>query len=169
MTGDWSGMPQLRTLWSVWISSSREAAHYSGELFTQHGFTLLSTGQLHVLEKDTYRVLPRSRDPAVQQCVLRLSRWAGMAKAVVWAELPDFLVVIAFSVFVVEYELKAMAEMAVNQTHCQRLAKLFLVDAQALASHTARHRPTTQAIKKHNTCNDQEAWQQTVQNDQAST
>ena len=51
-----------------------------------------------------------------------------------------------------------MAEVAVNQTHGQRLAKLFSVDAQALACHIARHRPTTQAIKNHTQCNNQEAW-----------
>ena len=56
-----------------------------------------------------------------------------MAKAVVEAEFPDFLVVTAFSVFALADEEKSVAEVAVNQTHCQRLAKLFAVDAQALA------------------------------------
>ena len=51
----------------------------------------------------------------------------------------------------------AVAEVAVNQTHCQRLAKLFSVDAQALACQTARHRPTTQAIKNNTQCNNQKA------------
>ena len=76
-----------------------------------------------------------------------MSKWADMAKAVVEAEFPDFLVVTAFSVFALADEEKAVAEVAVNQTHCQRLAKLFSVDAQALACQIARHRPTAQAIK----------------------
>ena len=50
-----------------------------------------------------------------------------------------------------------------DQTHCQRLAKLFSVDAQALACHIARHRPTAQAIKNSTQCSNQEAWQKTVQ------
>ena len=54
-----------------------------------------------------------------------MSKWADMAKAVVEAEFPDFLVVTAFSVFALADEEKAVAEVAVNQTHCQRLAKLF--------------------------------------------
>ena len=56
-----------------------------------------------------------------------------------------------------------MAEAAVNQTHCQRLAKLFSVDAQALACQIARHRPTAQAIKHNTQCSNHEAWQKTVQ------
>jgi hypothetical protein len=115
--------------------------------FTQHCLTLLSTRQLQVLERGTYRVLPSPSDQGVHKCVLRMSKWADMAKAVVEAEFPDFLVVTAFSVFALADEEKAVAEVAVNQTHCQRLAKLFSVDAQALACQIARHRPTTQAIK----------------------
>ncbi|MFM7985033.1 MAG: hypothetical protein ACKPKO_37510, partial [Candidatus Fonsibacter sp.] len=53
--------------------------------FTQHCLTLLLTGQLQVLEKDTYRVLPSPREHEVQQCVLTMSKWADMAKAVVEA------------------------------------------------------------------------------------
>ena len=56
-----------------------------------------------------------------------------------------------------------MAAVAVNQTHCQRLAKLLSVDAQALACQIARHRPTAQAIKHSTQCSHQEAWQTTVQ------
>ncbi|MFM7978255.1 MAG: hypothetical protein ACKPKO_02975, partial [Candidatus Fonsibacter sp.] len=92
-----------------------------------------------------------------------MSKWADMAKAVVETEFPDFFVAIAFAVFVVADEEKAMAEVAVNQTHCQRLAKLFSVDAQALASHFARQRPTAQAIKNSTKCSNQEAWQTTVE------
>ena len=75
------------------------------------------------------------------------------------AEFPDFLVVTRFSVFVVADEEKAVAEVAVNQTHCQRFAKLLPVDAQALACQIARHRPTAQAIKNSMQCSTQEAWQ----------
>jgi hypothetical protein len=56
-----------------------------------------------------------------------------------------------------------VAEVAVNQTHCHRLAKLLSVDAQALACHIARHRPTTQAIKNSTQCNNQKGWQKTLQ------
>ena len=98
--------------------------------FTQHCLTLLSKEQLQVLEQGTYRVLPSPSDQKVQTCILRMYKWADMAKAVVEAEFPDFLVVIAFSVFALADEEKAAAEEAVNQTHCQRLAKLISVDAQ---------------------------------------
>ena len=54
-----------------------------------------------------------------------------MAQAVVEAEFPDFLVVTDLSVFALADEEKAVAAVAVNQPHCQRLAKLFSVDAQA--------------------------------------
>ena len=87
-----------------------------------------------------------------------MSAWADMAQAVVEAEFPDFLVVIAFSVCVLADEGKAVAEVAVNQTHCQRLANLFSVDAQASACQIARHRPTSQAIKNITQCNNQEPW-----------
>ena len=56
-----------------------------------------------------------------------------------------------------------MAEVAMNQTHCQRLAELFSVDAQALSCQIARHRPTAQAIKNSLQRSNQEAWQTTVQ------
>ena len=92
-----------------------------------------------------------------------MSRWADMAKAVVDAEFPDFLVVTAFSVFALAEENKAVGEVAVDQTHCQRLAKLFSVDAQVLACQIARHRPTAQAIKNSTQCSNHEAWQKTVQ------
>ena len=52
-----------------------------------------------------------------------------MAKAVVDTEFPDFLVVTAFCVFALADANKAVGEVAVDQTHCQRLAKLFSVDA----------------------------------------
>ena len=58
---------------------------------------------------------------------------------------------------------RALAEVAVNQTHCRRLAKLFSVDAQALACQIARHRPTAQAIQNSMQCSNQEAWQTIVQ------
>ncbi|MFM7984998.1 MAG: hypothetical protein ACKPKO_37330, partial [Candidatus Fonsibacter sp.] len=93
--------------------------------FTQHRTNLLSTQQLQVLERDTYRARASSRDQEVQQCLSRMSKWVDMAKAVVEAEFPDFMVVTDFSVIVVAVEEKAVAEMAVNQTHCQRLATLF--------------------------------------------
>ena len=116
-----------------------------------------------MLERGTYRVLPSPNDQEVQKCNLRMSRWADMANAVVEAEFPDLLVVAAFSVCALADEEKAVAEVAVNQTHCQRLAKLFSVDAQALACQIARHRPTAQAIKNSTQCSNQEAWQKTVQ------
>ena len=56
-------------------------------------------------------------------------------------------------------EEKAVAEVAMNQTRCQRLAQLFSVDAQALACQIARHRPTAQAIKNSTQCSNHEAWQ----------
>ena len=45
--------------------------------------------QLQVLERGTYRVLPSPIDQEVQKCILRMSKWADMAKAVVEAEFPD--------------------------------------------------------------------------------
>jgi hypothetical protein len=98
--------------------------------FTQHCLTLLSTGQLQVLEQGAHRVLLSPSNQEVQKCISRMSTWADMAKAVVEAEFPDFLAVNAFSVFALADEEKAVAEVAVNQTHCQRLAKLFSVDAR---------------------------------------
>jgi hypothetical protein len=86
-----------------------------------------------------------------------------MAKAVVEAEFPDLMVVTVFSVFALADEEKAVAELAVNQTHCQRLAKLFSVDAQALACQIARQRPTAQAINNSTQCSNHEAWQKSVQ------
>ena len=80
-----------------------------------------------------------------------------MAKAVVDAEFPDLLVVTAFSVFALADENKAVGEVAVGQTHCQRLAKLFSVGAQVLACQIARHRPTAQAIKNSAQCSNHEA------------
>ncbi|MFM7985755.1 MAG: hypothetical protein ACKPKO_41220, partial [Candidatus Fonsibacter sp.] len=61
--------------------------------FAQHCLTLLSTMHLQVLETDAYRVLPSPGDQEVQQCLLRMSTWVDMAKAVVEAEFPYFLVV----------------------------------------------------------------------------
>ena len=84
--------------------------------FTQHCLTLLPTGQLQALERGTYRVLPSPSDQEVHKCILRMSKWADMAKAAVEAEFPDFLVVTAFSVFALADEEKAVAEVAVNQT-----------------------------------------------------
>ena len=43
------------------------------------------------------------------KCILRMSKWADMAKAVVEAEFPYFLVVIAFSVFALADGEKAVA------------------------------------------------------------
>ena len=74
-------------------------------------------------------MLPSPSDQEVQQCILRMSKWEDMAKAVVEAECPDLLVVTAFSVFALADEEKAVSLVAVNQTHCHRLAKLFAVDA----------------------------------------
>ena len=98
--------------------------------FTQHCLTFLPTGQLQVLEQGTYRALPSPSDQEVHKCILRMSKWADMAKALVEAEFPDFLVVTALSVFALAGEVKAVAEVAVNQTHCQRLAKLLSVDVR---------------------------------------
>ena len=135
--------------------------------FTQHCLTLLSTRQLQVLEQGTYRVLPSPSDQEVQKCILRMSKWADMDMTVHWV-CPDLLVIAAFSVFALADEEKAVAEVAVNQTHCQRLAKLFSVDAQALACQIARHRPAAQAIKN-TQCSNQEAWRKTVQKEQGGT
>ena len=122
--------------------------------FTQHCLTLLATGQLQALEQGTYRALPSPSDQEVQKCILRMSKLADIAKAVVEAEFPDVLVVIDLSVFASADEEKSVAQVAVNQTHCQRLAKLFFsVGAQALACQISRHIPTTQAIKNNTQCN----------------
>ena len=131
--------------------------------FTQHCFALLSTGQLQVLERGAHRVLPSPRNQEVEKCILQMSALGDMARVVVEAEFPDVLVVIAFSVFDLADEENAVAEVVVNQTQCQRLAKLFSVDAQVLACQIARHRPTAQAIKHSAQCSNQEAWQKTVQ------
>ena len=56
-----------------------------------------------------------------------------------------------------------MAEVAVNQTHCQKLAKLLSLDAQALACQIARHRPTALAVKHITQRSTQEAWCKSVQ------
>ena len=87
-----------------------------------------------------------------------------MAKAVLEAKFINFLVATAFSVFALADEENAVAEVGMNQTRCQRLAKLFSVDAQALACPIARHRPTAQAISNTTQCSNQEAWQTTAEN-----
>ena len=163
-------MPQLRTFVErVDFLFKRGGCMAVESSFTQHCLTLLSTGQLQVLEQGTYQVLPSPSDQKVQKCILRMSKWADMAKAVVEAEFPDFLVVTAFSVFALADEEKAVAEVAVNQTHCQRLAKLLSVDAQALACQIARHRPTSQANANITQCNKQEAWPKTLQKEHKDT
>ncbi len=70
--------------------------------------------------------------------IARVATHLAISRASVEAEFPDFLVVTAFSDFALADEEKAVAEVAVNQTYCQRLAKLLPVDAQALACHIAR-------------------------------
>jgi len=115
-----------------------------------------------VLEQGTYRALPSPSDQAVHKCILRMSKWADMERTV-HRVCPDFLVLTAFSVFALADEEKAVADVAMIETHCQRLAKLCSVDAQALACQIARHRPTAQAIKNSTQCSNQEAWQKTVQ------
>ncbi|MFM7980309.1 MAG: hypothetical protein ACKPKO_13435 [Candidatus Fonsibacter sp.] len=100
--------------------------------------TIAGVGERHLPDA------PNAEDQDVQQCVFKVSKWVDMAKAVVEAEFPD-LVVTAFSVFALADEENAVAELAVNQTHCHMLAKLFSV-VQALACQIATHRPTDQAI-----------------------
>ena len=56
-----------------------------------------------------------------------------------------------------------MAAIPVDETHCQRLAKLFSVSPTDLASQLARVRPAAQAIKNDSKCSNQEAWQKAVQ------
>ena len=137
--------------------------------FTQHCLTLLSTGQLQVLEQGKQRVLPSPSNEEVENCILRMPRWADVANDVVDAEFPVLLVVTAFSVFALADENKAVGEVAVDQTHCQRLAKLFSVDAQVLACQIARHRPTAQAIKNSTQRSNYKGWQKTVQKEQGGT
>ena len=135
--------------------------------FTQHCMSLLGSGQLQVLprsEKDgEHWVLGRPSEEAVRRCTSRMSIWAKLAKTVVDAEFPDFLALNAFAVFALSDEERAVVEGPVNETHCQRLAKLFSVDPQGLASQLARLRPTAQAIKNSSKCSNHEAWQKAVQ------
>ena len=56
-----------------------------------------------------------------------------------------------------------MAAIPVDETHCQRLAKLFSVSPQDLASQLARVRPAAQAIKNDSKCSNHEAWRKAVQ------
>ena len=134
--------------------------------FTQHCTNLLASGQLQMLPHSSagqHRVLGPASEDEVRRCVARMSTWADMAKAVVEAEFPDFLAVNAFAVFALADEERAVAQTGVNPTHCQRLAQLFSVDPQELASQLARHRPSAQAIKNSCKCSNHEAWQKTVQ------
>ena len=78
--------------------------------FTQHCLTLLSTGQLQVLEQGAQRALPSPRNEEVENCIWRMSRWADMAKAVVDAEFPGFLVVTAFPIFALADEKKSVEQ-----------------------------------------------------------
>jgi hypothetical protein len=142
-------MPQLRTLMErVDFLVNRDGCMTMESRFTQHCLTFVSAGQLQALEQGAYRALPSPSDQEVQTCILRMSKWADMAQAVEEAEFPDFLLVTDFSLFALGDEEKAVAEVVVNRTHCQMLPKLLSVDAQALACHIARHRPTAQAINK---------------------
>jgi len=134
--------------------------------FTRHCVQVLASGQLQMLPQSgggQHRVLGQPSEAEVRRCVARMSTWADMAQAVVEAEFPDFLAVNAFAVFALADEERAVAETGVNPAHCQRLAQLFAVDPQELASQLARHRPSAQAIKNSSKCSNHEAWQKTVQ------
>ena len=89
--------------------------------------------------------------------------WAEMAKAAVEAEFPDFLVINSFAVFELSDQAQAVAETPVDETHCQRLAKLFSVSPQELASQLARVRPTAQAMKNSSKCSNHEACRKAAQ------
>jgi hypothetical protein len=134
--------------------------------FTQHCTNLLASGQLQMLPHSSagqHRVLGQASEDDVRRCVARMSTWADMAKAAVEAEFPDFLAVNAFAVFALADEERPVAQTGVNPAHCQRLAQLFSVDPQELASQLARHRPSAQAVKNSCKCSNHEAWQKTVQ------
>ena len=77
--------------------------------------------------------------------------------------------VIDFSVLALADEMKAVAEVAVNHTHCQRLAKLWSVDVQVLACQIARHRPTAQAIKNSTQCRNHDALAENRAKEQGGT
>ena len=100
-------MPQLRSVVveRVYFLFKRGMCITVESNFTQHCSTLLSTGQLQVLEQGTYRVFPSPSTQEVQKCILRMPTWTDMAKEVVEAEFPYFLVVV-FSVFALSDEEK---------------------------------------------------------------
>ena len=99
----------------------------------------------------------------MQRCISRMAVWAEMAKAALEAEFPDFLVLNSFAVFALSEQARAVAEAPVDQTHCQRLAKVFMVSAEDLAIQLARLRPAAQAIKNSSKCSNHEAWRTALQ------
>ena len=137
--------------------------------FVQSCLSILSAGQVQVLphsenQKASHRrVLGKPSEEAVQRCVNRMAVWAETAKAALEAEFPNFLVLHSFAVFALSDQARAVAAIPVDETHCQRLAKLFSVSPTDLASQLARVRPAAQAIKNDSKCSNQEAWQNAVQ------
>ena len=59
--------------------------------FTQHCLTLLSTGQLQVLEQGTHRALQSQSNQEVHRCKLRMSKWGDMAKGCGGGRVPTLL------------------------------------------------------------------------------
>ena len=137
--------------------------------FVQSCLSILSAGQVQVLphsenqEASHRRVLGKPSEDAVQRCVNRMAVWAETARAALEAEFPNFLVLHSFAVFALSDQARAVAEIPVDETHCQRLAKLFSVSPQDLASQLARVRPAAQAIKNDSKCSNHEAWRKAVQ------
>jgi hypothetical protein len=135
--------------------------------FVQNCMNMLSRGQIQVLPHSEKggpgRVLVKPSEEAVRRCVGRMAVWAEMAQAAVEAEFPDFLVINSFAVFELSDQAQAVAETPVDETHCQRLAKLFSVSPQEFASQLARVRPTAQAMKNSSKCSNHEAWRKAVQ------
>jgi hypothetical protein len=86
-----------------------------------------------------------------------------VAKAAVEAEFPDFLVLNSFAVCALSDQERVVAATSADQTHCQRLAKLFSVSPQELARQLARLRPAAQAVKNTGKCSNYEAWRKAVQ------
>ena len=135
--------------------------------FVQSCMSMLDAGQVQVLphseKAGQSRVLGKPSEEAVQRCIGRMAVWADMAKAALQAEFPDFLVLNSFAIFALSDQAQAVAETPVDETHCQRLAMVFSVSPQELASQLARVRPAAQAIKNSSKCSTHEAWRKAVQ------
>ena len=136
--------------------------------FVQSCMRQRSAGQVQIAtHSDTVghvRALGKPGEEAVQRCVHGIAAWADTAEAALEAEFWDFFVLNVFAVFAMSDQAAwGVAGLALDEALCQRLAKVFLVKPQELASQLASLWPAAQAITHSNKRSNHEAWQKAAQ------